>query len=338
MDVEIGTGLCSTSMVSPSTAICSLAPRGRLAAGGHEQRQPQHGHADGDERPAPALDPAGQAGDAPDGHRPDQLADGQAQAVDREDAAPGLDRVGVGQQRVVHRQDVRGGQARAHAGHEQPERVPDGRGGDRQQPVGQGAGAGDRGAPPAVGQGGDGDAPHDEQHAERPADGAEHGARHPERVLDVGRQHGHGQVVDTLDHGHRGQRHQQAHPALAEGVAQADVVAADDHEVLVGVGAFGTAVGGVAPRLLVEDERRQSRGVGRTPVSGADAGARAGGRRGRRCVGTRGRRPAVTHRRRSSRPRRPSTDNPRGRSARGAPGRASCGCRARSCPGPRRWW
>ena len=27
MDVDIGTGLCSTSMVSPSTAICSLAPR-----------------------------------------------------------------------------------------------------------------------------------------------------------------------------------------------------------------------------------------------------------------------------------------------------------------------
>ena len=27
MDVEIGTGLCSTSMVSPSTATCSLAPR-----------------------------------------------------------------------------------------------------------------------------------------------------------------------------------------------------------------------------------------------------------------------------------------------------------------------
>ena len=33
MDVEIGTGLRSASMVSPSTAICSLAPRGRLAAG-----------------------------------------------------------------------------------------------------------------------------------------------------------------------------------------------------------------------------------------------------------------------------------------------------------------
>ena len=47
--------------------------------------------------------------------------------------------------------------------------------------------------------------------------------------------------------------------------------------------ALGTAVGGVAPRLLVEDERRQRRGSA-GPRRGADAGARAG-RRGRRCVG-----------------------------------------------------